>query len=65
MNQFVDEDSENEEYISGDEEEDEELNVDRKIIKKSMFLKNPQNDKKYRSNSFILMRRLGRIVVGR
>lgn len=37
MNQFVDEDSENEEYISGDEEEDEELNVDRKIIKKSMF----------------------------
>ena len=36
MNQFVDEDSENEEYISGDEEEDEELNVDRKIIKKSM-----------------------------
>lgn len=36
MNQFVDEDSENEEYISGDEEE-EEFNVDRKIIKKSMF----------------------------
>ena len=35
MNQFVDEDSENEEYISGDEEEEE--NVDRKIIKKSMF----------------------------
>ena len=63
MNQFVDEDSENEEYISGDEEEEE--NVDRKIIKKSMFLKNPQNEKKYRSNSFILMRRLGRIVVGR
>ena len=63
MNQFVDEDSENEEYISGDEEEEE--NVDRKIIKKSMFLKNPQNDKKYRSNSFILMGRLGRIVVGR
>ena len=63
MNQFVDEDSENEEYISGDEEEEE--NVDRKIIKKSMFLKNPQNDKKYRNNSFILMRRLGRIVVGR
>ena len=37
MSQFVDEDSENEEYISGDEEE-EEHNVDRKLVKKSRFL---------------------------